>query len=50
MTETTYFVPVVCVALAYLLGSLAFAVLVSRAMGLSDPLEGDGAPSSEENH
>ena len=37
MIETAYFVPVVCVALAYLLGSLAFAVLVSRAMGLSDP-------------
>ena len=27
----------VCAALAYLLGSLSFAVIVSRAMGLSDP-------------
>lgn len=29
--------PILAVAAAYLLGSLAFAVLVSRAMGLSDP-------------
>jgi glycerol-3-phosphate acyltransferase PlsY len=29
--------PVLAVAAAYLLGSLAFAVLVSKAMGLSDP-------------
>ncbi len=29
--------PVVAVLAAYLLGSLAFAVLVSRAMGLADP-------------
>jgi acyl phosphate:glycerol-3-phosphate acyltransferase len=37
MIESSYFLPVVCIALAYLLGSVAFAVLVSRAMGLSDP-------------
>lgn len=29
--------PVVAVLLAYLIGSLSFAVIVSRAMGLSDP-------------
>lgn len=29
--------PVIAVLLAYLIGSLSFAVIVSRAMGLSDP-------------
>lgn len=29
--------PLIAVALAYLLGSVSFAVLVSRAMGLADP-------------
>ena len=32
-----YLFPVLATALAYLLGSLSFAVIVSRAMGLSDP-------------
>ena len=32
-----YALPVAVTALAYLLGSLSFAVLVSRAMGLNDP-------------
>ena len=31
------FAPLLAVLAAYLLGSLAFAVLVSRVMGLSDP-------------
>lgn len=33
--ETLY--PVIATVLAYLIGSLSFAVVVSRAMGLSDP-------------
>lgn len=32
-----YALPVAVTALAYLLGSISFAVLVSRAMGLNDP-------------
>ena len=32
-----YLFPVLATALAYLIGSLSFAVIVSRAMGLSDP-------------
>ena len=32
-----YLFPVLATALAYLLGSLSFAVIVSRAMGLNDP-------------
>ena len=32
-----YLYPVLATVLAYLLGSLSFAVIVSRAMGLSDP-------------
>lgn len=32
-----YALPIAVTALAYLLGSLSFAVLVSRAMGLNDP-------------
>ena len=32
-----YLYPVIAVVLAYLLGSLSFAVIVSRAMGLKDP-------------
>ena len=32
-----YLFPVLATVLAYLLGSLSFAVIVSRAMGLSDP-------------
>ena len=37
MTQAGFYLPLLCVAVAYLLGSLAFAVLVSRAMGLADP-------------
>ena len=33
----TYAYPLAAAVLAYLLGSLSFAVIVSRAMGLSDP-------------
>ena len=33
----TYAYPIAATVLAYLLGSLSFAVIVSRAMGLSDP-------------
>ena len=32
-----YAYPIAAVLLAYLMGSLSFAVIVSRAMGLSDP-------------
>lgn len=32
-----YLYPLLAIVLAYLLGSIAFAVLVSRAMGLADP-------------
>ena len=35
----TYAYLIAATVLAYLLGSLSFAVIVSRAMGLSDPRE-----------
>jgi glycerol-3-phosphate acyltransferase PlsY len=39
--------PVLAVVLAYLLGSLSFAVMVSKAMGLSDPRSyGSGNPGA----
>ncbi|MCF8208076.1 MAG: glycerol-3-phosphate 1-O-acyltransferase PlsY [Rhodoferax sp.] len=37
MASLTYFYPVIATLAAYLIGSLSFAVLVSRAMGLNDP-------------
>ena len=37
MTAVQSFTPLLAVLAAYLLGSLAFAVLVSKVMGLSDP-------------
>ncbi len=41
------FAPVLAVVLAYLLGSLSFAVIVSRAMGLHDPRSyGSGNPGA----
>lgn len=37
MDASNPFLPLIAVACAYLLGSLSFAVIVSRAMGLNDP-------------
>jgi acyl phosphate:glycerol-3-phosphate acyltransferase len=37
MDASNPFLPMIAVACAYLLGSLSFAVIVSRAMGLNDP-------------
>jgi glycerol-3-phosphate acyltransferase PlsY len=37
MTAVQSFTPLLAVLAAYLLGSLAFAVIISRVMGLSDP-------------
>ncbi|MFM6990499.1 MAG: glycerol-3-phosphate 1-O-acyltransferase PlsY [Rhodoferax sp.] len=37
MEPSTFFYPILATLLAYLIGSLSFAVLVSRAMGLNDP-------------
>lgn len=37
MSSMQFLLPVVAVLLAYLVGSLSFAVIVSRVMGLSDP-------------
>ena len=37
MRGVPYLLPLLATAAAYLLGSLAFAVIVSRVMGLSDP-------------
>ena len=43
----TPFLPIVAALAAYLIGSLSFAVLVSRAMGLSDPRTyGSGNPGA----
>jgi len=43
----TPFLPIVAALVAYLVGSLSFAVLVSRAMGLSDPRTyGSGNPGA----
>ena len=43
----TPFLPLVAVLAAYLIGSLSFAVIVSRAMGLSDPRSyGSGNPGA----
>ena len=39
MISLTSVYPFIATVLAYLLGSLSFAVIVSRAMGLSDPRE-----------
>jgi glycerol-3-phosphate acyltransferase PlsY len=39
--------PIVAVAIAYLIGSISFAVVVSRAMGLADPRSyGSGNPGA----
>ena len=41
------FLPALCAIAAYLVGSLSFAVIVSRAMGLSDPRTyGSGNPGA----
>ena len=37
MNNLPMFYPVLAIALGYLLGSLSFAVIISRIMGLSDP-------------
>ena len=37
MNYLNYVYPAAAVLLAYLLGSLSFAVIVSRVMGLKDP-------------
>lgn len=37
MTSLPAFLPVLAILLAYLVGSLSFAVIVSRLMGLNDP-------------
>ena len=38
MEPSTFFYPILATLLAYLIGSLSFAVIVSRVMGLNDPL------------
>ena len=44
---TSYFLPGLATVIAYLIGSLSFAVLVSRAMGLNDPRTyGSGNPGA----
>ena len=43
----TAFLPLLAALVAYLVGSLSFAVIVSRAMGLSDPRTyGSGNPGA----
>ena len=37
MNSMVAFYPVIAAVAAYLVGSLSFAVIVSRAMGLNDP-------------
>ena len=37
MEPSTFFYPILATLLAYLIGSLSFAVIVSRVMGLNDP-------------
>ena len=37
MDASNPFLPLLAVVLAYLVGSLSFAVIVSRVMGLNDP-------------
>ena len=42
-----HIVPLIAALVAYLIGSLSFAVLVSRAMGLGDPRSyGSGNPGA----
>jgi len=45
--QTTDFYPLFAAVLGYLIGSLSFAVIISRAMGLSDPRSyGSGNPGA----
>ena len=45
--QTTSFYPLLTAVLGYLIGSLSFAVIISRAMGLSDPRNyGSGNPGA----
>lgn len=45
--QTTSFYPLLAAVLGYLIGSLSFAVIISRAMGLSDPRNyGSGNPGA----
>jgi len=47
MPSMTPFLPILAALAAYLVGSLSFAVIVSRAMGLSDPRTyGSGNPGA----
>ena len=45
--QTTSFYPLLAAVVGYLIGSLSFAVIISRAMGLSDPRSyGSGNPGA----